>query len=373
VLYAFTKFLVRTGLLIFFRKIVFENKRLLDQRGPLLLACNHPNSFLDALIIGSYFRQPVHFLARGDAFKKPFAKKILTALKVIPIYRLNEGKEYLALNDVTFERCSQILVNGGIVLIFSEGLCINQWRLRPLKKGTARIALNTWKYQKPPESFRILPVSLNYSSFSRFRKNVVIHLGQEIKFSEVLKGTSEGEQIIDLNKLIYARLSSGLLLTEEDAATVPFLLSNLSLLAKQKEGVINVLKEKQAMLRQGKEKNFDKLTGSKKIAVSRLSLLMCLFLTVTLCIPAVVGLLLHLPLYLPLNNFILKKTSGTVFYHSALFGALIIFYPLYVLLISIALVIVEGRFVFLSVILIMPFLAKIFLLWKDCLEVARRT
>lgn len=128
-LYTFVKCLVRSGLLLYCRKIVFTNRSLLKEKGPLLLACNHPNSFFDAVLLGAFFKQPVHFLARGDAFKDPLASKILKALKLIPIYRLREGKEYLALNDATFERCTEILKEGGIVLIFSEGLCENKWQL----------------------------------------------------------------------------------------------------------------------------------------------------------------------------------------------------------------------------------------------------
>jgi len=165
-LYYFIKSWVRLGLLFFCSKIVISNRNVLNERGPLLLACNHPNSFFDAVLLGALFKNPVHFLARGDAFKNPIAKKILTVLKAIPIYRLSEGKEYLALNDTAFERCNRILRDGGIVLIFSEGLCLNQWELRPLKKGSARIAINAWKQEAISKAFRVLPVSLNYNSFT---------------------------------------------------------------------------------------------------------------------------------------------------------------------------------------------------------------
>jgi len=57
---------------------------MLKEKGPLLLACNHPNSFLDAVLIDALFEQPVYSLARGDVFKKPFYIKLLTALKYCP-------------------------------------------------------------------------------------------------------------------------------------------------------------------------------------------------------------------------------------------------------------------------------------------------
>ncbi|MEO8583759.1 MAG: 1-acyl-sn-glycerol-3-phosphate acyltransferase [Flavitalea sp.] len=159
------KIWIRLGLLLFCRKIIFNNPAILKRKGPLLLACNHPNSFLDALIVGSYFKRPVHFLTRGDAFRKPLVKKILTALNMIPIYRLSEGREHLALNDATFEKCGDILSGGGIVLIFAEGLCVNQWALRPLKKGAARIAWNVLTVHGIQDELNIVPVGINYSGF----------------------------------------------------------------------------------------------------------------------------------------------------------------------------------------------------------------
>ncbi|GEO08241.1 1-acyl-sn-glycerol-3-phosphate acyltransferase [Segetibacter aerophilus] len=359
---------MRWGLLIFFRKIVFENRLSLNKEGPLLIACNHPNSFLDALVIGSHFKQPIHFLARGDAFKNPFAKRLLGALKVIPIYRLSEGKEYLALNDTTFERCTEILKEGGIVLIFSEGLCLNQWKLRPLKKGTARIALNAWKEIKMGDDFRVLPVSLNYSSFCRFRKNVIIRFGRAIERSEILSEKSEGEQIIELNKLIYSRLKKGLVLEENDQGVITFLLSNFFLFKKSKTQLIAALKEKQIFLQKRSKLSINKLRGTKQVAFTSVDFIKSVSILLVLFIPASVGLLLHLPLYIPLVRFIKKKTRGTVFYHSALFGASILIYPLYTVIISLVVAVFFGSITFPLALILLPTLALIVLIWLDALE-----
>lgn len=360
--------MVRLGLLLFFRKIVFQNRKLLNEKGPLLLACTHPNSFLDALILGSYFNQPVHFLARGDAFQNPLAKKLLTALKVIPIYRLSEGKEYLALNDTTFEKCTKILAEGGIVLIFSEGLCVNQWKLRPLKKGSARIALSAWKQQPIANSFRILPVSFNYSSFTSFRKSLVVYLGKEITREDISTGKAEGEQISELNKIIFSRLEKGLMTEENNPTLVKFLLSNFEGAGKKGKGIIEDLKDKQNDLHQLDEGDFDKLTGTKKAALNNTQLLISIITIPVLFIPAFIGLIVHFPLYLALKQYIKKKTEGTVFYHSALFGSLIIFYPVYALIITGILMIITGKLAFITALLLLPFLALIVLLFKDLAE-----
>ncbi len=133
------KILIQAGLWLFCNKIHLKNKQLFKTNGPLLIIANHPNSFLDALIIGSYYKRRVYFLARGDAFKKPIHRFILESLNMIPVYRLREGKEFLHLNDYAFNKSINLLSKGYAVLVFIEGICINSNELQPFKKGTARI------------------------------------------------------------------------------------------------------------------------------------------------------------------------------------------------------------------------------------------
>ncbi len=97
--YPILKIFVRLALKIFCAEIIVHNERALNTKGPLLITANHPNSFFDAIIIGAMFKHPVHFLARGDAFKKPWHNTLLKLLNMIPIYRLSEGKENLHLNE----------------------------------------------------------------------------------------------------------------------------------------------------------------------------------------------------------------------------------------------------------------------------------
>ena len=148
-LYRCLKIIARLAMVIFCRKVIINKPGILKTKGPLLLACNHPNSFLDGVILDTLFDQPLYSLARGDVFKKAFYSKLLTALKLLPVYRTSEGVENLITNYDTFENCKDIFRKKGIVIIFSEGKCINEWHLRPLKKGTARLALSSWSENIP--------------------------------------------------------------------------------------------------------------------------------------------------------------------------------------------------------------------------------
>lgn len=316
------------------------------------------------MLLGALFKHPVHFLARGDAFKNPLANKFLTTLKAIPIFRLREGKEYLALNDATFDRCNQILVQGGIVLIFSEGLCLNQWQLRPLKKGTARIAVNAFKQPEIKSSFKVLPVSLNYNSFKYFSKKIIIQFGQPINSVDINHLVNEAEQINQFNKLLYSRLQEGILI-EDNTAVAEFLLSNTAFINKKTNHPVTSLKAlQQKLVSDDLEKKLNQLYNSKTIVLHTTFFAINVFLCALLFIPALIALVLHLPLYLPLRSFIKKKTKGAVFFDSVLFGSLLILYPLYLIIITV----LSSLFIHplcLFAVIAVPVLALLYLQWKE--------
>lgn len=204
-LYTFLKYYVRLGLRLYCRKIVVNKPEMTRLRGPLLIAANHPNSFLDAVILDILFDQPIHSLARGDVFINRWVRYILRQIKILPVYRPTEGVENLGENYKTFEACVNIFREGGIVLIFSEGLCVNEWYLRKLKKGTARLAVKSWESGIP---LRILPTGINYSSFRRTGKNVWINFGNLIESGDVPAPVSDGARHQHFNARLFAELES---------------------------------------------------------------------------------------------------------------------------------------------------------------------
>ncbi len=103
------KIWVRLGLQFYCKKILISRQQNHKKGIPAILACNHPNSLLDALIIGSCYPRKLYFFARSDVFSKPWAAKILRALNMIPVYRLSEGKDNLEHNSDTFKRCIDVL------------------------------------------------------------------------------------------------------------------------------------------------------------------------------------------------------------------------------------------------------------------------
>jgi len=169
----------------------------------LLFASNHPNSFLDGMILTTLLDEPLYSLARGDVFKKNRVNKLLRSLKLLPVYRTSEGVENLEHNYTTFDACRETFKEKGMVLIFSEGRCENEWHLRPLKKGTARLSITSWKQGIP---LTVLPTAFNYSSFKKFGKEVHLFFGEPIDSNSVLEQNTEGKQLLAFNNQLNSQL-----------------------------------------------------------------------------------------------------------------------------------------------------------------------
>lgn len=269
---------------LFFKRILIANKALLQHKGPLLLAVNHPNSFLDAILLCTLFKKPVYALTRGDTFKKKSIARILYMLNMLPVYREREGVENLQHNYSTFNACLKIFEQNGIVLIFSEALCINEWHLRPIRKGTARLALMAWQQNI---ALKILPIGLNYSSFDKLAKTVHINIGNCIEQKDINNPIDQnGKCINEVTTSIQQQLR--MLVYEINDA--------------------------------------DKLMHKKYF-----NLHTNIFKKIFLFFPAVMGLIIHWPVYFLPVLTVSKKAKNTGHYDSIVLALFFITYPFVVL------------------------------------------
>ena len=150
----------------------------------LIFAPNHQNALIDALILLTIRRwQPV-FLARADIFKKPLINKILTLLKILPIYRIRDGYENLQQNNEIFQKTVDVLNNRNGLVILPEGNHAGVRRLRQLKKGIARIAFGAEDFADKSLNIKIVPIGLEYSHYYKFGSPMLIHFGEPIPISE---------------------------------------------------------------------------------------------------------------------------------------------------------------------------------------------
>ena len=171
---------------IFYKNIQTLNLQNLPTDRPVILASNHPNSFMDAIVLGMVTKQKLNSLVRSDVFNSRLKRWFLSNLGLIPIYRIQEGTHQLHKNSETFEKCHDLFSKEKTVLIFSEGICKQERRLRKLKKGTARIAFGAEEFKDFKMGLVIVPVGLNYSKPNNFRSNVFVNFGESFEMSEFI-------------------------------------------------------------------------------------------------------------------------------------------------------------------------------------------
>lgn len=201
--YAIIKFWVQLAVRLYCRTVKIKQLGNNNTQAPHILIANHPNSFLDGILIASFFKEPVYFLARGDAFQKKWHRWLLGLVNLYPVYRLSEGKEFLHLNEGTFRACHAVFKQKGNLLIFIEGICVLTHQLQPFKKGTARIVRNAWQ---DDINLTVIPVGIGYSSFSAFAKTVNIQYGEAI-YKEVIDTTVTDAMFNNqFNKILYDKI-----------------------------------------------------------------------------------------------------------------------------------------------------------------------
>jgi hypothetical protein len=150
---------------------------------------------MDALAILLWVdKQPV-FMARADIFKRKAVSKILHFLKIIPIFRIRDGVDSLSNNDQSFGTAVRALGYGQAVGIMPEGNHGDQRRIRPLKKGIVRFALNAQENFGSNIPVKIIPVGIEYSHYSNFRSKLLVIFGKPIEVTDYLKAYKESPQI----------------------------------------------------------------------------------------------------------------------------------------------------------------------------------
>ncbi len=193
--YAITKLYVKFAHnLIFYRKISVIGKENLPKNTPLFFAPNHQNALMDALIIlCSLKAQPV-FIARADIFKNKILAKILIFFKILPAYRIRDGKENLKKNEEIFDISVKILENKNILTLFPEATHTDKRQLRILKKGVQRIVFQAEEKNNFQLGAKIVPVGIYYSNYWNFKSDIQIIFGKPIEIDEFLEIYKENQQ-----------------------------------------------------------------------------------------------------------------------------------------------------------------------------------
>lgn len=146
------------------------------------LAPNHQNAMMDAMAILFTTTKPhPYFVARADIFSKQIVSYILHLIKMLPIFRIRDGKENLQNNEEIFDKTVKVLSENVPFTIYTEGNHAGFRRFRGVKKGIARTALMALSQFPKGKKLYIVPTGIEYNtSYEKAMQNIVVYYGKTI-------------------------------------------------------------------------------------------------------------------------------------------------------------------------------------------------
>lgn len=207
-MYDFLRYYVDIVMKLSYRKIKYVGKEFIPKDGAIILAPNHTNALMDAMVVLGMNHGPKVFVARADIFRNPKIAKILKWLKIMPIMRMRDGYEEVKKNNETIERAVDVLRDRVPFCIFPEGTHQTKYSSLPLAKGIFRIAFQAQELM-PDMPLYIVPVGIRYGSFFRFRSTVRVQIGEPINVGRFIKEHSDlapAEQMTAIRELLTERI-----------------------------------------------------------------------------------------------------------------------------------------------------------------------
>ena len=184
--YFLLKVVERIAFSAYYRKVVVRGRENIPYGNPIIFTPNHQNALMDALAVLNTCGLNTVFMARADIFRNKRQADILTFLKILPIYRQRDGTEELSKNNDIFDLALTILENKESVCLMPEGNHHHQRRLRPLVKGSFRIAFHAQEKFGDTLSVKIMPVGIDYDHYQNIHKDILINYGQAIDVKEFM-------------------------------------------------------------------------------------------------------------------------------------------------------------------------------------------
>lgn len=182
----------------YYADIVVQGAERIPTTGPLVIAANHPNALVDALLAVTALHRPVRLTAKATLFEHPLLAPLLRAVGVVPLRRAKDelaarrdGEVSVARNTESFRQVTDALRHGSVVLVFPEGISHDAPTLAPLKTGAARMALSA--ADAGVRGVRLLPLGLIFERKEKPRSRVLVRVGEPIDVDAWRARTNPGD------------------------------------------------------------------------------------------------------------------------------------------------------------------------------------
>jgi 1-acyl-sn-glycerol-3-phosphate acyltransferase len=178
--FALVRGMIRLLLAVFYRRIEVVGAERIPAAGGLIVAANHHNSIVDAMILLAVMPRRLRALGKAQLFDHPLIGPFLKLLGALPVNRRQEAGDDPRKNDALFEATTRTLREDGGIVIFPEGRTQPEPVLLQLRTGTARMLLAA-----APTEVTLLPVGLVYEKPGIFREGrALVVIGEPVPTRE---------------------------------------------------------------------------------------------------------------------------------------------------------------------------------------------
>lgn len=192
-----------------YRKLEVHGKENVPADGPVIIAANHCNTLLDALVVLRSFKNTTVFGARADMFKRPLLAKAMYFLRILPMVRQRDGIRNVLQNNKTQEIIVDSLEHDVRFCLFPEGKHRPMHSLQVLGKGVSRIAYAANEKFGSEKPIYVIPTGIEYGDYFRYRSTSLVNYGEAINATEFFKNggfDNEAQAIDAFRKVLAAKI-----------------------------------------------------------------------------------------------------------------------------------------------------------------------
>jgi 1-acyl-sn-glycerol-3-phosphate acyltransferase len=176
---------------LYHRKIVILGKENIPENKPVIYAPNHPNALHDDLSIVYSVPQQVVWLGRADMFKSRLARPFLNFFKIIPVYRIRDGKESLSSNDKTFRMAVKVLQSNNAIGLYPEGDNSLHRQMKPHKKAIPRIVFLGGELTDFTLDVKIVPTGIYFDQNDHYGRRLLLIFGKPLNVKDYYEAYKE--------------------------------------------------------------------------------------------------------------------------------------------------------------------------------------
>jgi glycerol-3-phosphate O-acyltransferase / dihydroxyacetone phosphate acyltransferase len=176
---------------LFYRRVELSHAERIPRHGPVVVAANHHNALVDAMLIVASVPRRVVPLAKAPLFRHPLIGPFLKLVGAVRVHRRADGADPRD-NAAMFASAVAALRAGGALLIFPEGVSQPRPTLMPLRTGAARIVLSA---AAEGVQTALVPVGLVFDEPGTFRAaSALLSVGEPVATDDAVHAYAQAPE-----------------------------------------------------------------------------------------------------------------------------------------------------------------------------------